>query len=40
MRSIALITVIAAIAVAGCRREAPSYEPYKLGADFAVEQQR
>lgn len=40
MRSIAIVTVIAAIAVAGCRREAPHYEPFKLGADFAVEQQR
>lgn len=40
MRTIALVTVITAIAVAGCRREQPHYEPYKLGADFAVEQQR
>ncbi len=40
MRSIALVTIIAAIAVAGCRREAPQYEPYKLGANFAAEQQR
>lgn len=40
MRSIAVIAVVAAIAVAGCRREAPHYEPFKLGADFAAEQQR
>lgn len=40
MRTIALVLTISAIAVAGCRREAPHYEPYKLGADFVAEQQR